>query len=891
MSKESERLQFPNKEGIHPWKKWGPYVAERAWGTVREDYSAEGDAWRFTTHDMARSLAYRWNEDGLAGICDSFQILTFSLALWNGKDPILKERLYGLNPYEGNHGEDVKELYYYLDSTPTHSYMKFLYKYPQEAFPYERLIQENQKRSLGDLEFELLDTGIFNEGRYFDVFVEYAKEDCEDIAIRIEICNRGREAASLHFLPQLTFRNRWTWEKDEKKSSPSIRKGPLRGSLYADASCSSFVDNLLFSYRLDSFYLYGEEEGEALFTNNETNYERLYGTPNKTPYVKDAFHRYLIQKEKSLNPKEEGTKAALHYQVCIEPGASKIFRLRLTKKASSTPLCDVDSIVALRKKEADEFYCTIHPSHLTEDEKNIQRQALAGMLWSKQFYHYNVDRWLEGDPAFPPPPESRERGRNCAWRHLRAKAVLSVPDKWEYPWFASWDLCFHCVTLGLVDLAFAKEQLQLLLTYHYQSPSGQIPAYEWEFSDLNPPVQAWAALKLYEMDAKRDVDFLQSVFSKLLVNFTWWENKVDKFGNNFFEGGFLGLDNISIIDRSCQLPNGEIFEESDGTGWMGFFTLLMMRISRELSMTGRFHFQETSMMFLEYFTHLSHAFHTAKGRQIGMWDEQEGFLYDTIRYFDGTERHLKIRSLVGIIPFYSFDFIDEEELALHPKFHDKFHLFLKEYPKLCTCAIHPVSHEGKTRYLLSLLTKEQKDRALQKIFDPSEFLSPYGIRSLSKIHASSPVHFERWTITYEPGESLEKVKGGNSNWRGPIWFPTSILFFESLLRLEEATSPSYPVLTPEGTKPLSHLIDELKERMIRLFRRDATGARAIHTGAPIYATDPYWKDLLLFYEHYHAETGRGLGASHQTGWSGLIALLLSYPNKIQEQKKSNGEKN
>lgn len=875
MTQEKERLQSFKGEGIHPWKKWGPYVSERAWGSVREDYSEDEDAWRSTTHDMARSLAYRWNEDGLAGLCDHFQILVFSLALWNGKDPILKERLYGLNPNEGNHGEDVKELYYYLDSTPTHSYMKFLYKYPQAAFPYERLIEENQRRGLNDREFELIDTGIFNEGRYFDVFVEYAKQDPEDIAIRIEVCNRGPDAAAFHLLPQLTFRNRWSWEPGGEKVRPSITKGPLPSSLYADASKSPPVNNLSFSYKLDSFYLYGEEGGEALFTHNETNFEKLYHAPNKTPYVKDAFHRYLIQKEKCVSS-GEGSKAALHYTVTIPARSSKVFHFRLTKEALSNPLRDVDAIVTQRKKEADAFYNTVHPAHLTEDEKNVQRQALAGMLWSKQFYHYNVKKWLDGDPTFPPPPEARKEGRNSTWRNLRAKTVISMPDKWEYPWFAAWDLCFHCVTLGLVDLDFAKEQLQLLLTYHYQNPNGQIPAYEWEFSDLNPPVQAWAALKLYEMDPKKDVEFLETVFTKLLINFNWWVNKVDKLGNNFFEGGFLGLDNISIIDRSRPLPNGEIFEESDGTGWMGFFTLLMMRISRELCITTKLHFQETSIMFLEYFTHLCHSFQTAKGRSIPMWDEEDGFLYDTVRYADGTERHLKIRSLVGIIPFYSFDFLDEEELASHPQFHTKFQLFLKEYPDICKFAIRPASHEGKTRYFLSLLTPEQKDRAMEKIFDPNEFLSPYGIRSLSKIHQSHPVQFEKWTITYEPGESLEKVKGGNSNWRGPVWFPTSVLFLESLLRLQEATSPSRPVPTSRGTKPLSQLIEQLRKGMIQLFCQDGKGRRPAHGDASLYATDPHFKDLILFYEHYHGDTGRGLGASHQTGWSGLVALLLSY---------------
>ena len=875
MSKERERLQSFRPEWVHPWKKWGPYVSERTWGTVREDYSENGDAWRSSTHDMARSLAYRWGEDGLAGICDYYQILGFSIALWNGKDPILKERLFGLNPNEGNHGEDVKELYYYLDSTPTHSYMKFLYKYPLEVFPYERLIEENQKRGTRDLEFELIDTGLFNEGRYFDVFVEYAKEGPEDIAIRIEICNRSSQKAQVHLLPQLFFRNRWSWDPNTENIRPSIRKGPAPSSLLADTTKSLPVGNISEPYQVDSLTLYGEEGGIPLFTHNETNFQKLYGSPNKTPYVKDAFHRFVIHKEPCLNPLEEGTKAALHYEAVIEGGSSKVFRFRLTKEGRINPLRDVDEIVKKRKAEADEFYEEIHPKNLTKEEKNIQRQALAGMLWSKQFYHYNVEEWLEGDPAFPRPPEARKKGRNIDWPYLRAKTIISMPDKWEYPWFAAWDLSFHCVTLGLVDIEFAKDQLHLLLTYHYQNPNGQIPAYEWEFSDLNPPVQAWAALELYKMQETPDLMFLETAFLKLLVNFNWWVNKVDKLGNNLFEGGFLGLDNISIIDRSRPLPNGEFFEESDGTGWMGFFSLLMTRMALELSKTGRHYFQELAIMFLEYFTYLSHALHHAKGRSIGMWDDEDGFLYDTVRFADGSEQHLKIRSLVGIIPFYSFHFLDDEELIDVPKFREKFHLFMKEYPELCKCAIKPIEKDGKVRYLFSLLSAEQKDKAFRRIFDPEEFFSPYGIRSLSKFHGVHPFQFQGNSVCYEPGESLEKIKGGNSNWRGPIWMPVNYLFLEALQRFEDAVGSSRQIPTADGVKPLSEVIALLRERLVDLYRPGKGERRPIHGEVDLYANDPHWKDLILFYEHYHGDTGRGLGASHQTGWSGLVALLLS----------------
>lgn len=867
--RELERLNSSSKEWMHPWKQWGPYVSERQWATVREDYSKNGDAWSYTNHDMARSLTYRWGEDGLAGICDYYQVLVFSLAFWNEKDPILKERLYGLNSSEGNHGEDVKELYYYLDSTPTHSYMKFLYKYPQEEFPYEKLIEENRKRSLGDREYELLDTKVFQDNRYFDVYVEYAKQGPEEIAIRIEVFNRGDKEAPIHILPQLFYRNRWKWENGPEGACPVIRKGKEKGSLLADSTHSRPISHISFDYKLDSYLLIGEPEGTALFTDNETNTEKLYGVKG-SPYTKDAFHRHVIHQENCV--KEEGTKAALHYKTTIAPGKSKVIRLWLTKANSKHDISEVDKIIALRKKEADAFYASIHSPNLTEDEKNIQRQALAGMLWSKQFYYYNIKRWLDGDPAMPPPPYERNFSRNSDWKYLRAKTIISMPDKWEYPWFAAWDLCFHCVALSLVDIFFAKEQLMLLLTCHYQNPKGQIPAYEWEFSDLNPPVQAWAALRIYAQDSKKDFNFLEEVFLKLVVNFNWWVNKVDQYGNNLFEGGFLGLDNISIIDRSKPLPHGEVIEQSDGTGWMAFFTLQMMRMSLELCKTGRSHFERLAIMFLEYFTYIVRSFHSPKSKEIGMWNEEDGFVYDVVRFQNGTQKDLKVRSLVGIIPLYAFEFIDEEEFEAIPSLQRKIHLFFEEFPHLAENAIEITEVNGKKRYLFSLLKKDHRAKVLEKVFHPDEFLSPFGIRSLSKYHEANPVNFEGYEVKYEPGESLEKIKGGNSNWRGPIWMPMNFLLLDALERIQKG-SGNMRILE----KDLSEWTQILRDKISDLFR--FKNGRPAHGDAKIYADNPSWKDLVLFYEHYHGDTGRGLGASHQTGWSGLIATILSERGK------------
>jgi hypothetical protein len=748
--------------------------------------------------------------------------------------------------------------------------MKYLYKYPQREFPYQKLIDENRKRGTQEREYELLDTGVFEESRYFDIFIEYAKAAPEDTAIRIEIFNRGPEAATLHVLPQLFFRNQWSWEKEGQRLIPEIKEGPLSQtftSLYADPSNLPPLSGVSFEYRREPIYLYADPGAELLFTNNETHFKKLYNAENRTSYVKDAFHRHIIGKERCVNEEKTGTKAAFHYEVEIGPGASKVFHLRLSPETLKNPLKEIDKTIALRKKEADEFYSEIQSSKGSEDDKKIQRQAYAGMIWSKQFYNYRVERWFEGDPAFPPPPESRENIRNNHWRHLNANMVISMPDKWEYPWFAAWDLCFHAVTFATVDPALAKEQVRLLLKHQYMHPSGQIPAYEWGFSDLNPPLQAWAALRIYRMEGSQDIDFLEDVFLKLIMNFTWWVNKVDKEGNNFFEGGFLGLDNISVIDRSKPLQDGGQFEESDGTGWMGFFSLTMMRIALELTKK-RPHFEGIALKFFEHFVYIAQAFQTSKGKDIPMWDEKDGFFYDVISYPDGRHDRLKIRSFVGIIPLYAVEFLDEEEMQQFPIFYANAHLFMREKEAACKTCIYP-DQGKKGRYLLSLMEPDQIGKSFEKIWDPEEFFSPFGLRSISKFHEKNPLSFEGSCVSYEPGESLEKVKGGNSNWRGPIWLPINFLVLEALQRYSEALGDEWKEIR---FKPL---IAKLRNCLIDLFRITAENKRPVHGDSPLFHTDPHWKDLLLFYEHYHGDNGRGLGASHQTGWSGLVATLIA----------------
>lgn len=873
-----------SRRGAANWRRWGPYVAERSWGTVREDYSPNGDAWNYLSHDQARWRAYRWGEDGLAGLCDRYQILVVSLALWNGCDPILKERLFGLVPGEANHGEDVKEYYFYLDSTPTHSYMKYLYKYPQRPYPYQQLIDENRRRGASDPEYELLDTGIFDDDRYFDVFVEYAKAGPEDICMRIEAFNRGPQTASIDILPHLWFRNTWSWGR-ERLPQPVIRPGPSARSfisLDADDAASLPPRNLMFEYRVGRRFLFGESGGRLLFTNNETNWDRMPGADrtNATPYAKDAFHRHIIAGEDCVNREQWGTKACIHYaNLQVPAGESAVVRLRLTDTMLNDPLHEVDTIVSRRRREADEFYDTIHPPRATADERRVQRQALAGMLWTKQVYLFDVRAWLEGDDPDHPPPESRQAIRNRHWQHLNSMRILTVPDKWEFPWFAAWDLAFQAVALAVVDLDFAKEQLWLMLFEQFQHPNGQIPAYEWEFSDLNPPVHAWAVWRVYKMEGRKtgryDRLFLEKCFHKLLLNFTWWVNKVDSEGNNVFEGGFLGLDNITVIDRSLGLPQGATLKQSDATGWMGMFCLNMMRMALELARENpAYHVLATK--FFEHYVYIGAAMKRMGGRDYELWSDADGFFYDVLRYADGSYHKFRVRSLVGLIPLYAVERIEEAWIEPFPEFRANFHWFLRNRGELVEHCISTVQRDGKAIHVLALIDEAQLKRMLARIWDPEEFRSRYGLRSLSKHHQDQPCVFGEHEVRYEPGHSVEMLKGGNSNWRGPIWFPTTFMMIESLRKLGQAYGDRFTVTNGrEGEPPvtLMEMAADFANRLIAIFTCDGHGRRPVFGGQQKFA-DPHWRDYLLFYEHFHGEDGRGLGASHQTGWSGLVASLI-----------------
>ena len=864
------------------WRKWGPYVSERSWGTVREDYSSNGAAWDFVSHDVARSKAYRWGEDGLAAICDRYQLLVFSLALWNGKDPILKERAYGVTPREGNHGEDVKEYYFYLDSTPTHSYMKYLYKYPQQEFPYERLWKENQGRRPGQTEFELIDTGIFNNNRYFDVFVEYAKASSEDICIRIEAFNRGAEPAPLHIIPQLWFRNTWAWS-DPPCPAPAICQGQHGNgavSLIADDARAECLKNLEFEYRLGKRYLYGQAGGSALFTNNETNAMRLYGVPSVHRYFKDAFHHAIVNgQSEAVNCEQRGTKACFDYPVTVPAGGSVVVRLRLAPEILQDPLRDIDEIVAQRRAEADEFYAAIHPPKATEDEKLIQRQAFAGLLWSKQIYLFDVNRWLEGDNPRFPPPASRLRIRNMHWRHLNSMRVLSMPDKWEYPWFAAWDLAFQAVTLALVDPEFAKEQLFLMLFEQFQHPSGQIPAYEWEFSDLNPPVHAWAVWRVYNMEKARtgmgDREFLEKCFHKLLINFAWWVNKVDNEGNNVFEGGFLGLDNITAFDRSEKLTGGAVLEQSDATGWMGMFCLNLMQIALELAKENHA-YESLALKFFEHYIYIGAAMKNMGGQKYSLWDEDDGFFYDVLRYPDASFQKFRVRSLVGIIPLYAAEVLKMDDVEPLQEFRTNFMWFVRNRKELIESCCHYV--QEKRQYALTIVDEEQLRRVLNRLLSADEFLSTYGIRSMSKYHLQHPFMYGSSEVRYDPGESENKIKGGNSNWRGPIWFPTTFLIIESLRTLGACFGNDFKQRLPDDQSDGRNLLEiarEIANRMIRIFTRNEAGHRPVYgTNSSIFQDSPDWRDYILFYEFYHGDNGMGLGASHQTGWSALVAALI-----------------
>jgi len=878
MTREEKRLQEAHERKAH-WKRWGPYLSERAWGTVREDYSPHGTAWDFFPHDHARSRAYRWNEDGIAGICDRHQMICFAIALWNGRDPILKERVFGLTGNEGNHGEDVKEYYFYLDSTPTHSYMTYLYKYPQAAFPYGWLVEENRRRGRGGAEFELLDTGVFDEDRYFDVVVEYAKAGVEDILIRISATNRGPESAQLVLLPTLWYRNTWSWGSDEPR--PSLQRGKVQGG-----GAAIEVDHPFYGRR----WLYCEGSPELLFTENETNYRRLYGAENGSPYVKDGINEYIVHGVKeAVNPERVGTKVAAHYPLTIAPGKTMAVRLRFTdteipatgEKAFGTAF---DQIFGERQREAEEFYATVIPLDLSSDARSVMRQAFAGLLWSKQFYHYVVKDWLEGDSAFPAPPAERKHGRNHEWTHLYNTDVISMPDKWEYPWYAAWDLAFHCVPLALVDSDFAKEQLILMLREWYMHPNGQLPAYEWAFGDVNPPVHAWAAWRVYKIDKKRrgkgDRDFLQKVFHKLLLNFTWWVNRKDAEGKNVFQGGFLGLDNIGVFDRSAPLPTGGHIEQSDGTSWMGMYCLNLLGIALELAREDPA-YEDVASKFWEHFIYIAHAMNTRGGEDIDLWDEEHGFYYDVLHLPDGQHFPLKVRSMVGLIPLFAVQTLEPKLLNRLPGFKRRLEWFIDHRPELIqnvACMRTPGQEE---RRLLSVVTPDRLRRVLKLMLDEREFLSPYGIRALSQSHRDHPytltVSGVQHRVDYEPAESSTGLFGGNSNWRGPIWFPVNYLIIESLQKFHFYLGDDYKVECPTGSGRMATLWEvagEISRRLTRIFLRTADGRRPVHGGSGKFQTDPHWRDLVLFYEYFHGDTGAGVGAGHQTGWTGLVAKLL-----------------
>jgi hypothetical protein len=880
---DAERIRLEeNRNSGANWRKWGAYLSERQWGTVREDYSADGSAWDFFPHDHARSRAYRWGEDGIAGISDDQQRLCFALALWNGKDPILKERLFGLTGSEGNHGEDVKEFYYYLDATPTGSYLKMLYKYPQAEFPYRRLVAENQTRGKDHCEFEILDTGAFDDNRYFDVFVEYAKAGPDDILIEITVYNRGPEEAAVHVLPQTWFRNTWSWEPGRER--PEMRIG-------ADGSL------VIKEATLGTYRLYAEQPGEILFTGNDTNSTRLWGGPPQPGYFKDAFHDYVIHGRKdAVNPDRAGTKAAWNFNLSIPSGASKRLRLRLTASAAALPFADFDDIFAKRRTEANAFYAPLQEHIPDVETRTVQRQAWAGMLWSKQFYYIDIPQWLHGDPGQPPPPDQRRTGRNSDWTHLNNADIISMPDKWEYPWYAAWDLAFHCIPLAMIDPEFAKGQLLLLTREWYMHPNGQLPAYEWSFSDVNPPVHAWAAWRVYQIDRKQnggkpDTAFLERVFHKLLLNFTWWVNRKDVQGRNIFQGGFLGLDNIGVFDRSAKLPTGGFINQCDGTSWMAMYSLNLMRIALELAASNPT-YQDLATKFFEHFLFIADALTNIGGRGIDLWDETDEFYYDVLCLPDGHSLPLKVRSMVGLIPIFAVEVLEPELLKMVPEFTERLEWFLQYRPDLAKLVSR--WHEpgrGDSR-LLSLLRGHRLKRLLKRMLDETEFLSTYGIRALSCCHRDGPYVFEtggqRFTVCYQPAESDSGLFGGNSNWRGPIWMPVNFLLIESLRRFHNYYGGDFTVECPTGSGKflsLHDVADELSRRLTSIFLPDEHGKRPVFNHHPRCQVDPLFQNYVLFYEYFHGDTGRGVGASHQTGWTGLIAAMIAPHDHPHKQER------
>ena len=902
MTAEERRLEESRLRQVH-WKRWGPYLSERQWGTVREDYSPYGTAWEYFPHDHARSRAYRWGEDGIGGISDRHQRICFALALWNGRDAILKERLFGLTGNEGNHGEDVKEYYFYLDSTPTHSCMKFLYKYPQAAFPYTELVEENRRRGRKAPEYELLDTGVFAENRYFDVFIEYAKATAEDILIRITAHNRGPEAAELHLLPTLWFRDTWSWGRDPARPSLALVPAPP-GTMAIQADEKT----------IGTRWLLCEGAPEPLFTENETNFKRLWGAQNRTPFVKDSINDYVVHGYRHVvNPAQVGTKAAALYRLRLGPGDSEMLRLRFTnqpphvdtkrewdipngpvRRSAVVPLPvqipehpfgdEFEQVFAMRLAEADEFYAQRAPKGISEDSRNVQRQAFAGLLWTKQYYHYDLRTWLEGDPAGPPPPQERKRGRNRDWTHLYNEDVISMPDKWEYPWYAAWDLAFHCVPLALIDPDYAKDQLILLLREWYMHPNGQLPAYEWAFGDVNPSVHAWAAWRVYKIEkrirGKADRAFLERVFHKLLLNFTWWVNRKDPDGMNVFQGGFLGLDNIGVFDRSAPLPTGGHLEQSDGTSWMGMYCLNMLAIALELARE-EMSYEDVASKFFEHFVYIAHAMNNRGGEGIELWDEEDGFYYDVLHLPDGSHHFLKIRSMVGLVPLFAVEMLEPEIVDRLQGFKRRMQWFIDNHPDVPDHIEMTQRSSRGVRRLLSLVNRRQLVSVLRYMLDENEFLSPHGIRALSKHHREHPyvlhVNGHENRVDYEPAESTTALFGGNSNWRGPVWFPMNFLLIESLQKFHHYFGDCLKVELPTGSRstvPLWEVARDLSHRLTHLFLRASDGRRPAFGNLEIFQTDPYWRNLLLFHEYFQGDTGVGVGASHQTGWTALVAKLI-----------------
>jgi len=890
MTQEEIRLQESTERKKH-WKRWGPYLSERAWGTVREDYSPNGTAWEYFPHDHARSRVYRWNEDGLAGICDRRQNICFAIALWNGHDRILKERIFGLTGNEGNHGEDVKEYFFYLDSTPTHSYMKYLYKYPQAAFPYENLVFENRRRDKHQPEYELLDTGVFQDNRYFDVQVEYAKADVEDILIKLTVLNRGPEAAELRLLPTIWFRNTWSW--GSKDPRPELHHSRNTAGPVIELNHPTFGNR----------WLHCDGAPELLFTENETNTQRLWGLGSATPYVKDGINDYIVQgMRKAVNPQQTGTKAAAHYKLNIPAGGSIVVRLRLNNAElkGNSAFDGFDQTFAVRKREADDFYATVIPHDLSDDAKNVMRQGFAGMLWSKQFYHCVIRQWLAGDPGNPLPPPERRNGRNHEWLHLYNADVISIPDKWEYPWYAAWDLAFHCIPLAQVDPDFAKEQLILLLREWYMHPNGQLPAYEWAFGDVNPPVHAWAAWRVYKIDkklhGKGDREFLVRVFHKLLLNFTWWVNRKDADGMNIFQGGFLGLDNIGVFDRSAPLPTGGYIEQSDGTSWMAMYTLNLLAIASELAVEDKA-YEDVASKFWEHFINIAHAMCHRGQNSMGLWDEEDGFFYDVLKRPDGSHFPMKVRSMVGLIPLFAVETLEPGMLDRMPDFKRRMEWFIQNRPDL-TKNVASMSDCGmKDRRLMSTVDEGQLRSMLKYMLDENEFLSPYGIRALSRFHRNHPYLLEvdgmHHRVDYEPAESSTGLFGGNSNWRGPIWFPVNFLLVESLQKFHHYYGNDFKVEFPTGSGKMLTLWEvagELSRRLTSIFLQDTNGKRPVYGGLEKFQTDPNWHNLIMFHEYFHGDNGAGIGASHQTGWTGLVTKLMQQSGEARRQQKPSSTK-